>query len=71
MSRYGNHNAKNLELLAESQRIYPNGVNPYHEEFVQKYCCVVCKREIPPMQGWYQRQRIGEKIHIACYQPQP
>jgi hypothetical protein len=60
-------NARNRQLWEESQRLGPN---PYYLEYLKR-CCVVCKKEIPPGQGWYQKQSTGAKTHIACYKLQP
>ena len=41
MTRYGDHNARNRELLAESQQLYNGGASPYAVEYQRKFCCVI------------------------------
>ena len=66
MARFGDWNAKNLELLSESQRLYNGGPSLYAVEYQRKFCCVVNQREIRPMQGWYYQVSTGNSWHVEC-----
>jgi hypothetical protein len=65
MTRWGDWNARNRELLAESQALYNGGPSSYHPEYVRKYCCCVCKREI--RQGCFYQASTGLRWHPECY----
>jgi hypothetical protein len=62
--RYGDHNARNRELLAESQKLYDGGPSPYAVEYQRKYCCIVCKREI--RQGCFYQASTGLRWCVEC-----
>ena len=64
MTRWGAWNSRNLELLAESQRLYDGVPSPYYLEFVRKFCCVVCKKEI--RQGCFYQASAGLQWHVGC-----
>ena len=66
MSRWGDWNQKGREAWEESQRRYPDGINLYYLEYVRKFCCCACKREIRPMQGWYYQVSTGNSWHVEC-----
>ena len=67
MTRWGDWNARNRELLAESQRLYDGGPSPYYVEFVRRYCCSACKREIRGMQGAYFQASTGLRWCVRCH----
>jgi len=65
MTRWGDWASKVREAWEESQRRYPDGINPYYLEYQRKFCCCVCKREI--RQGCFFQASTGLRWCVTCY----
>ena len=64
ITRWGAWNTRNLELLAESHKLYDGGPSPYALEYQRRYCCCVCKREI--RQGCFFQASTGLRWCVGC-----